>query len=142
MTPRSQRNNNPGNIEIGQPWLGLMPADQMSTEQAAEKRFAVFKSPAWGFRALAVIILNYNRKYGINTIGGIIKRWAPPTENNTHAYIMAVCRATGRMPSDPLDLKDYMLLESIAKAIATHEAGGWYFTDADLHAGVAMALQA
>ncbi|EDG3210247.1 hypothetical protein B6O47_21255 [Salmonella enterica] len=35
---------------------------------------------------MIVILRNYQRKHGLNTISGIINRWAPTNENNTQAY--------------------------------------------------------
>jgi hypothetical protein len=139
---RSKRNNNPGNLDAGQPWRGLMPKDALSPEQKAETRFAVFSSPSYGFRAMALVLLNYDRLHGIHTIDGIIHRWAPPSENDTEAYINAVCRGTGRLPNESLNLRDHILLESLCKQIAIHEAGGWVWDDTDLHQGVALAVSA
>ena len=81
---RGLRNHNPGNIKRGARWLGLMPESDMDDAQAAERTFCVFKAPWWGIRAIAIIIKNYRRKYGLNTIRGIINRWAPPA-SGSHA---------------------------------------------------------
>ena len=83
-----------------------MPANQMTPEQAAEDRFAVFSAPKWGFRALAVILLNYQTKHGINTVRGIIERFAPTNENNLAAYIQAVSQGIQRRADEALDLTD------------------------------------
>lgn len=137
---RALRNNNPGSLNAGSPWLGLMPRSDMTPEQAAETRFAVFKDPHYGFRALAVTLLNYQRVHYLDTIEGIITRWAPVTENDTDAYVAAVSRACGVGPTDKLVLTNCMLLCRLAKAIAAHEAGGWMFLNADLLSGVSSAL--
>lgn len=139
MTIRAVRNNNPGNINGGDHWQGLLPRAQMTPEQAAEDRFAVFGAPRWGFRALAVIILNYMRVHHLNTVRGIITRWAPPGENDTDAYVAAVSKAVAVGPDTPLDFTKPDLLAAVCKAIATHECGGWFFAPADLAAGVHMA---
>lgn len=138
MAVRAFRNNNPGNLEAGDHWQGLMPHDRMTPEQATEDRFAVFSAPKWGFRALAVILLNYQRKYRINTVRGIISRFAPSVENDTGAYIAVVARAIHEGADDPIDLTNSNILRPICKAIATHECGGWLFLDDDLAAGVQM----
>ncbi|HEY4356024.1 MAG TPA: hypothetical protein VGN16_09780, partial [Acidobacteriaceae bacterium] len=78
MSIRAVRNNNPGNIVAGDHWQGLMPRSEMSPEQLAETRFAVFASPKWGFRAMGVILLNYEHVHHLRTIAQIIARWAPP----------------------------------------------------------------
>jgi hypothetical protein len=96
MTPRAVRNQNPGNINAGESWEGLMPRAQMTPDQAAETRFAVFESPKWGFRALGIILLNYVRLHGLTTVRQIIGRWAPSIENDTGSYVTAVARGVGR----------------------------------------------
>lgn len=142
---RAERNNNPGNIERGAKWQGLMPSKEMSPAQAAESRFAVFRSPAWGFRAMATTLITYQDKRRapdgsmIDTVRDIIKRWAPPVENNTDSYVTAVCQRTGFAPEQPLNLHRFEHLAPLVKAIAIHECGGWVFRDGDLEEGLKMA---
>lgn len=115
-----------------------MHRDHMTVEQAAEPRFAVFRDAHWGFRALGLVLLNYEKLHGLNTIIGIINRWAPPPENQTEAYIKDVCGRTGFPGDHILDLKDKAVLASLAKAISTHEVGTWAFSDNDLVSGIAL----
>jgi hypothetical protein len=136
---RALRNNNPGNIDAGDHWRGLCPVDQMTPEQKAETRFAVFASPQYGFRALAIILLNYQKIHGLKSIGQCISRWAPNSENNTTAYILAVANYMQVGPDAPLDLTNPTVLSQACKGIAIHESGGWVFQDIDLQAGVTMA---
>lgn len=136
MATRAVRANNPGNLNAGESWEGLMPPDQMTPEQKAETRFAVFQSPSWGFRALGKVLLTYYAKHGLNSVEAIIKRWAPPNENNTQAYIKAVCDGMGVAPDAALNLKNPTTLRGLAKAIAIHESGGWFFTQDDLAEGI------
>lgn len=136
---RAERNNNPGNLDAGDHWQGLMPRAAMSPEQAAESRFAVFASAAWGFRALALVLRNYERLHGLNTVRGWITRWAPPGENDTDAYIKAVCSDMLVSPDDDIDLSQRLNLMRAARAIATHESGGWFFSEEDLADGITQA---
>jgi hypothetical protein len=142
---RAVRNNNPGNIEKGSPWQGLCPREKMTPEQEKENRFAVFVSPKWGFRALAVVLITYQDKRRaadgsvIDTIREAIERWAPPSENDTNAYISHVCKITGFDPNDRLDFHKYADIAPLAKAISTHECGGWFFSDGDLDSGLRLA---
>jgi hypothetical protein len=142
---RAVRNNNPGNIERGAKWQGLMPAAEMTPDQSAESRFAVFKSPKWGFRALAITLITYQDKRRaadgsiIDTVEEAISRWAPPSENDTESYVRQVCRLTGFDRRDRLDFHSRADLAPLAKAIATHECGGWFFDDKDLDAGLRLA---
>lgn len=141
MIVRAVRNNNPGNIRVGsQKWQGLMPRAQMTPDQAVETAFCVFESPDWGFRAMALIFLNYARLDGIKTIRQAISRWAPPGENNTDAYIEAVCDYTAAKPDAPFDFRNRANLLALCKAVSIHECGGWFFTQSDLAKGVGEAL--
>lgn len=136
---RAVRNNNPGNINKGQPWQGLMPPAQMNPAQAAEPRFCVFLSPQWGFRAMATILHVYADQHGVTTLRGAISRWAPPTENNTGAYLNHICQLTGVPPDAPFEFHDALHMQSLVKAISIHEVGEWAFKDADAIAGVETA---
>lgn len=115
--PRGIRNNNPGNIEKGDPWQGL------AKDQSGDSRFAVFESPKWGIRALARLLITYQDKHGLRTIRQIINRWAPPVENDTLAYAKAVAAQVGRDIDDPVDVHRYEHAEPIVRAIIQHENG-------------------
>jgi hypothetical protein len=140
MLPRSVRNNNPGNIERNLiAWEGLASPDEMTPEQQQETRFAVFTGADWGFRALARDLHNKWAR-GLDTVRKIISVYAPPNENDTEAYIRDVSDRMQVSPDQPLALGNASQLAAMARAIAVHEAGGWYFSDDDLNRGVAMAL--
>lgn len=117
-TPRGIRNNNPGNIRWGDDWKGLVPKDQRT-----DKSFCQFITPEYGIRAMIIILRNYQRKYGLNTVSGIIKRWAPPNENNTQAYINSVAQATGVTPDQRIDTNDSRFMIKLLQAIIKHENG-------------------
>ena len=116
--PRGIRNNNPGNLEWGQPWQGLVPR-----EQANDPRFCVFKAPAWGIRAIARTLITYYDKHRINTVRAAITRWAPPSENNTEAYVQHVARALGVGVNTPLNFHDYEVMRPLVEVIIRHENG-------------------
>jgi hypothetical protein len=99
----------------------------------------VFATDAYGFRALAKLLLNYEYIHNLKTVRAMINRWAPPNENNTGGYVDRVCTAIGMQPDDAIDLHNPAILAKMAKAIATVECGGWFFTDDALNQGVAMA---
>lgn len=136
---RAVRNNNPGNIEAGIQWQGLMPRDKMNAEQAAEPRFCVFMSPQWGFRAMATILHNYADKEKITTLRGAITRWAPPSENPTEAYLNAVCNRVAWAADSPFPFHDPEHLATLLKAMSMQEVGVWAFNDEDALAGVETA---
>ncbi|MDZ4813078.1 MAG: hypothetical protein SGI99_10760 [Pseudomonadota bacterium] len=116
--PRGIRNNNPGNIDYSDryQWQGL-------DAPASDGRFCRFKSAPDGIRALARTLITYDKKHKINTIRGIINRWAPSVENNTNAYVEQVTKASGLDADQRLDLQSYAHLVEIVKAIINHENG-------------------
>ena len=87
---RGIRNNNPGNIRHGIDWDGL------DKDQSKDEEFSQFSTPEYGIRAMFKILKTYNDKYNLNTIEGIINRWAPPIENDTEAYINFVSSKVGK----------------------------------------------
>ncbi len=135
-TPRAVRNANPLNIVKGSPWQGLLAPELMTPEQAAEDRFCVFAAPRWGFRAAAVTLLSYYDRYNIDSVTGVLMRWAPPSENDTKSYIGFVCAHSGFHADEILDLHAYDVVFKLLKAMSQEEAGGWYFTDEDLESGL------
>ncbi len=111
---RGIRNNNPGNIRHGIDWDGL------DKDQSKDEEFSQFSTPEYGIRAMFKILKTYNDKYNLNTIEGIINRWAPPIENDTESYIDFVSSKVGKDRSEVLDQEDYILL---VKAIIHMENG-------------------
>jgi hypothetical protein len=138
MSVRAVRNNNPGNIRVGAKWQGLMPVSQMSPEQKAEDAFCVFMSPMWGFRAMATIFHSYGREK-FDTIRHMIGRWAPPSENNTLAYVNDVAHACGISPDTVFDFTNSQAMADLCHAVSVHECGGWFFKEDDLLHGVLAA---
>lgn len=116
--PRGIRNNNPGNIRWGDDWQGLVPESQRT-----DKSFCQFKTPEYGIRAMIIILRNYQRKYGLNTVAKIISRWAPPNENDTQAYIGSVAKSVGVTPEQKIDVTDSRIMIPLLQAIIQHENG-------------------
>lgn len=128
--PLGIRNNNPGNIELGDDWQGMRVPQ-------THPRFIQFIEPEYGIRAMTRIIDNY-KKRGIKTIAQIINTWAPPVENNTESYINSVTKKTG-WPSFYIPEKargDYLPL---IQAIIHHENGRQPYADATIVKGIGMA---
>ena len=97
--PRGIRNNNPPNIRRNKDqWKGLAEAQN-------DRAFCQFKSLEYGWRAAFYLLTRtYYHKYRLYTIRTIIRRWAPPGENNTEAYIANVSRLTGIDPDEPIGI--------------------------------------
>lgn len=140
MIPRPVRNNNPGDLETGDHWQGLMPQDEL-TEAQKHERFAVFESPEWGFRALVILLKNYKILYGIDTVQKVVDRFAPPTENNTSAYATFVAGKLGVDRQAKINTTIPKVMFGLAKAITQYETGSWepYWHDHDLTAGMIRA---
>lgn len=94
--PRGYRNNNPGNIRInGDKFQGEVIPSQ-------DKEFKQFESMAYGYRAIFKILRNYQVNYNLDTIRGMISRWAPEKENDTANYISVVSERSGIPADDPI----------------------------------------
>jgi hypothetical protein len=135
-TVRGIRNNNPGNIRISSnAWQGKISPN---TDGAFEQ----FDTMESGIRALGKTLLNYSRLYGLNTVAGIIARWAPGHENPTDAYVSAVAQRLGVAPSQTIMVSDRATLEKLARAIINFENGaaGALVSDATISAGINRAL--
>ena len=131
FTSRGLRNNNPGNIRLSNDaWMGLA-AEQTDDE------FFVFEHPIYGVRAMARIFKNYETRHGLNTIRGIISRWAPPIENDTEAYIKSVTRRTGIDDDQTISIESNLL--AILPAVIKHENGAQPYSDELILAGVTAA---
>lgn len=130
---RGLRNNNPGNIRHGgSQWQGMRP-------EQTDDAFVQFISPGYGIRALGVLLKNYQSKYGLNTVRGIIDRYAPPSENVTGAYIAHVAKAMNLSPDVPLNLQNPDTLVPMVNAIIRHENGVNPYPEALVRQSVSMA---
>lgn len=123
-SPRGLRNNNPLNI-TGQGWDG---------QSGLDGKFAQFASIDQGIRAADKNLQAYGTRHGINTLAGVINRWAPASDNNdTGSYVQTVARDTGIDPNAPIDLGDpkvrSVLLHSMAK-VETGQANPFGTTSA------------
>lgn len=129
--PRGIRNNNPGNLNFA----GQAGATK---EGGPNGRFAVFGSMQEGVAALVRQIGLYVKR-GRDTIRKILEVYAPPGENNTNAYIAAVSKALGIGPDDALDTENAQQVMGLVRAIANHENGKGFLSDADIAGGYQLA---
>ena len=88
------RNNNPGNIRNSP----SSPVAGASIPYGGD--FMMFPSYEAGRQAHEDLL--FGPGYIDRSISGAITRWAPPSENNTQAYINAVSQATGLPPFTPM----------------------------------------
>lgn len=130
---RGIRNNNPLNIEHREDnkWLGL-------ADPPSDGRFCRFVSADYGVRAACTLLMRYYDRDNLKTVRSIVEKWAPATENNTNAYIAAVCRDTGFSSNEVLDLHDRATMRTLVAAMARHETGA-VLHDIPLNRGLALA---
>lgn len=114
--PRGLRNRNPGNIRRS--------AVRYKGETASgDPAFKSFRSMAWGYRAMFVLLHTYRIRHRLGTLRGMIGRWAPPSENDTDGYLAAVSRQSGLDPDAEIDTRDRDTMTRIAAAMARVENG-------------------
>lgn len=129
---RGLRNNNPGNIRRSpESWQGLSP-------EQSDDAFFSFVSPEYGIRAMARILTNYSTNYGLDTVRGLISRWAPAHENPTDTYVTNVARALGVAPDAPLNVQ--VSLPRLIPAIIKQENGLQPYNASTITRGIALAF--
>ena len=115
--PRGYRNNNPLNIRISaNAWAGKLRPNTDGT-------FEQFRTMAHGYRAAFVLLRTYIDQYRLTTPRSIIARWAPPAENDTAAYLAAVCSRSGLAADSPLDPYSWEEMSALVHAMAIVENG-------------------
>lgn len=90
--------------------------------------FCKFSHVGYGFRAAYRLLENYI-KGGTRTIEDIIRRWAPPCENDTEVYIDFVsedCMIHRNYQLRTQTIHDYWTIIMILRAMAKMECGEWY----------------
>nr|DAE93797.1 MAG TPA: virion protein [Caudoviricetes sp.] len=114
---RGLRNNNPGNIRNSSTvWIGEVTPSK-------DKSFKQFKSMAYGYRATIKLLQNYRKIHNCQTVSDFIKRWAPPSENNTSGYTSRVCSEM-QVPNTYIpDIEDKNTMCAFAAAISLVENG-------------------
>lgn len=115
--PRGLDNCNPGNIRRSAVrYKGeIVPSHDPAFKQ--------FRSLAWGYRAIFVLLDTYRTRHRLTTVAGMIARWAPPSENRTQAYVRFVAGAVGIDAHAPVDTRDRTTMLRFAAAISQVENG-------------------
>lgn len=113
-----QRINNPYNIrQYDQGFLG---------ESGEDSGFVSFEDPMYGVRAADRVLTTYGTKRGINTIRGLINRFAPPSENDTRNYVNYISGELGIDPDAEVDLSDPEMRARILSPMAMMESRSEY----------------
>ena len=114
-----QRINNPFNIrQANQGFVG---------ESGEESGFVSFDDPMYGVRAADRVLSTYGRDYGINSIRGLLNRYAPPEDDNdTESYISYVSNKLGVDPDAEIDLSNPEIRSQVLSPIAMFESRSEY----------------
>lgn len=113
---RGLTNNNAGNIKLS------TVIYQGEKQPSTDSTFKQFISPAWGYRAIFVLLRYYSKHRAADTIRKIISTYAPPPDD-TEAYIRSVVAQTGIGENQKLDINDWVSYGKIVAAISRVENG-------------------
>lgn len=120
---RGIRNNNPLNIRKGNNWQG-------ERQPQTDPEFEEFRTMEDGCRAAIILATNLitgkaKSCHGVKcrTLTALITKWAPSNENNTEAYIKAVCKITNYEPNKILFPIQKNILCFVLWAMAQVECG-------------------
>ena len=105
-------------------------------------RLCQFSDMTHGIRAGAITLLSYYVHDELDTVAGIINRFAPPTvdNNQTASYIDFMCKGLGVNPDAALTMNCAPFLFKWVKLQAHFEQGGDFCADSDIAQGVTEAL--
>lgn len=105
---RGFRNNNPGNLR-GKHWFGQIGND--------DSGFSKFTNAAYGIRAIAKLLVNYENK-GLNSIRKIVEKYS---ENANSNYIEFLCKKLRVSADEKINVKER--LSELVAAIIQFECG-------------------
>lgn len=129
--PLGLRNNNPGDLRV--------TSDNWKGEIGSENGFVTFSDLSWGCRAMATVIAN-DINSGLNTLTLYITNYAPPSENDTAAYIARMSSLTG-FPADQPFTMSLDTIKTIMLAQMKIELGDSYaamIPDSDINDGIQL----
>ena len=117
VNSRGMRLNNPGNLRASRYANG------------EDRGFSTFASLDDGLLAMAEQLKMYSNS-GIDNVASIVRKYAPPSENNTTAYVRSVVQSMQKRLGDKgldatthLNLSDPDQLRAIVLAMIDHEQG-------------------
>lgn len=139
-TSRGCRNHNPCNVRCLPPpqtWRGQVGVDNNPGGpfaiygDAPDDAGVMQEADHWGIRTCARNFESYQRLDGCDTIGKVIQRHAPPSDNNdTQAYINAVCGRIEVEADEVVDLiNDPVLMLHLISEVIVEEEGSNPYSD-------------
>ncbi len=131
---RGYRNNNPLNMRHDNDrWQGEVVPSQ-------DGAFKQFETMAWGYRAAFKLLHNYQKNNGCRILSDFINRWAPPSENNTSAYVSTVAKRAGLSDVSEIDTLKGDTMRAVVSAMSYVE-NGVEADEADVAAGWELFMQ-
>lgn len=131
---RGYRNNNPLNMRCDNDrWQGEVVPSR-------DGAFKQFETMAWGYRAAFKLLHNYQKNNGCRILSDFINRWAPPSENNTSAYISTVAKRAGLSDESEIDTLKGDTMRAVVSAMSYVE-NGVEADEADVAAGWDLFMQ-
>lgn len=131
---RGYRNNNPLNMRHDNDrWQGEVVPSQ-------DGAFKQFETMAWGYRAAFKLLHNYQKNNGCRILSDFINRWAPPSENNTSAYVSTVAKRAGLSDVSEIDTLKGDTMRAVVSAMSYVE-NGVEANEADVAAGWELFMQ-
>lgn len=114
---RSWRNNNPGNLR---PSSITEKFNQIGKEKTSSESayFAIFENVEYGKKAHKYLLTNV---YGTSSINDMLYKYAPPSENDTEAYVKFICNRTGLSKSAIIGSLSDSQLSALEEAMSTYE---------------------
>ena len=114
---RGLRNNNPGNIRLGNfRYKG-------ERAESSDSAFRQFESMEWGYRAMFMLLHTYAVKHNCRTLSQMINRYAPPSENHTENYLRRVTYDTHLSPDEQIDTLNAAVMTAVVAAMSEVENG-------------------
>lgn len=114
---RGLRNNNPGNIRISSTKY------QGEVQPSQDNSFKQFESMPYGYRAIFMLLHTYWTRHGLNTIRGMLSRYAPSNENDTMKYIKTVSEWSFIPADTHLTTTNAEVMIPFVSAISRYENG-------------------
>lgn len=131
---RGYRNNNPLNMRHDNDrWQGEVVPSQ-------DGAFKQFETMACGYRAAFKLLHNYQKNNGCRILSDFINRWAPPSENNTSAYVSTVAKRAGLSDVSEIDTLKGDTMRAVVSAMSYVE-NGVEANEADVAAGWELFMQ-
>lgn len=122
--PVGFRNNNPLNLKSDgkTKWNG-------STGVPTKGNFLGFNNYSSGIRAGARTLYNYGKLHGIDTVNGVLNRFAPVKDKNRNNanYASHIQKRTGIAPDQKINLTDEATLQKLVPAMGSFEIGPRFF---------------